>query len=139
MDPPGGSSTKGSRAQGSIAKDAYITNVVMHFKWEAAREAADPSGAAGGGDQSLRPMAGDGVGVVRPEMLVCLGATAVRAVIGPKHRVMRDHGRLVDSKLGVEAIATLHPSAILRADDADRETAMKMLVGDLRAVRRKLG
>ena len=77
--------------------------------------------------------------VIDAEVLVCLGATAVKAVIGPKHRVMKDHGRVVESKLGRPAMATLHPSAILRADDQDRADAMAMLVGDLKAARGKLG
>jgi uracil-DNA glycosylase len=51
---------------------------------------------------------------------------------------MRDHGQFVEAKLGRTAVATLHPSAILRADDEDREEAMRMLVDDLRRVRDRL-
>jgi hypothetical protein len=55
----------------------------------------------------------------------------VRAVIGSKARVMKDHGEFLESKLGTTAMPTLHPSAILWAQDEDRENAMAMLVGDL--------
>ena len=69
--------------------------------------------------------------MVEPELMVCLGATRVRAVIGSKARVMKDHGELMESKLGRTAMPTLHPSAILRADPEDRADAMAFLVGDL--------
>jgi hypothetical protein len=52
---------------------------------------------------------------------------------------MRDHGEFVESKLGRTAVATLHPSAVLRAEDDDREDAMAMLVGDLKLVAKRLG
>ncbi len=73
--------------------------------------------------------------MVDPEVMVCLGATAVRAVIGGKARVMKDHGEFLEAKLGLTAMPTLHPSAILRADPEDRDDAMALLVGDLRKVR----
>jgi uracil-DNA glycosylase len=76
--------------------------------------------------------------VVEPEVMVCLGATAVRAVIGSKAKVMKNHGEFLDSKLGRTAMPTLHPSAILRADPEDRDDAMALLVGDLRRVRDRL-
>jgi uracil-DNA glycosylase len=76
--------------------------------------------------------------VVDPEVLVCLGATAVKAVIGPKARVMKDHGQFVESKLGRTAVPTLHPSAVLRAEDEDRKDAMALLVADLAGVREHL-
>jgi uracil-DNA glycosylase len=71
-------------------------------------------------------------------VLVCLGATAVKAVIGSKARVMKDHGQFLESRLGPTAVPTLHPSAILRADPSDRDDAMAMLVGDLKRVRGRL-
>ena len=70
--------------------------------------------------------------VLDPEVLVCLGETAVKAVMGPKYRVMKDHGRFVTSELGRLSTATLHPSAVLRATDKDRDDAMRMVVDDLR-------
>lgn len=77
--------------------------------------------------------------VVDPELLVCLGATAVRAVIGSKARVMKDHGEFLESRLGRTAVPTLHPSAVLRADDDDRAEAMAMLTADFAGVREHLG
>jgi len=78
------------------------------------------------------------IGVIKPQTIVCLGATAVRAVIGSKARVMKDHGQFLESKLGRTAMPTLHPSAILRADPEDRDDAMALLVTDLRRVRGRL-
>ena len=63
----------------------------------------------------------------------------MKAVIGSKARVMKDHGEFLESKLGRTAVPTLHPSAILRADPEDRDDAMALLVGDLKRVRKRLG
>lgn len=62
----------------------------------------------------------------------------MKAVIGSKTRVMKNHGEFLDSKLGRTAVPTLHPSAILRADPEDRDDAMALLVGDLGRVREHL-
>jgi uracil-DNA glycosylase len=59
-------------------------------------------------------------------------------VIGSNARVMKDHGQFLESRLGRTAMPTLHPSAILRAEDEDREDAMALLVGDLARVRERL-
>jgi len=115
--------------------DAYITNVVKHFKWTPKGKRRIHQAPKAEEIKACAPWLEAELEVVDPEVLVCLGATAVRAVIGPKYRVMKDHGEFVESKLGRTAVPTLHPSAILRADDADREDAMGMLVGDLRRVR----
>ncbi len=63
----------------------------------------------------------------------------MKAVIGSKARVMKDHGEFLQSRLGRAAVPTLHPSAILRADPKDRDDAMALLVGDLKRVRKRLG
>jgi uracil-DNA glycosylase len=118
--------------------DAYVTNVVKHFKWvpKGKRRIHQPPKAEE--IKACAPWLEAELDVVDPELLVCLGATAVRAVIGTKARVMKDHGELIDSKLGRTAMPTLHPSAILRADPEDRDDAMALLVGDLRAARKRL-
>jgi uracil-DNA glycosylase len=118
--------------------DAYVTNVVKHFKWvpKGKRRIHQPPKAEE--IKACAPWLEAELDVVDPELLVCLGATAVRAVIGTKARVMKDHGELIDSKLGRTAMPTLHPSAILRADPEDRDDAMALLVGDLRSARKRL-
>jgi uracil-DNA glycosylase len=118
--------------------DAYVTNVVKHFSWKPQGKRRIHQAPKAEEIKACAPWLEAEIDVVSPEVLVCLGATAVKAVIGPKHRVMRDHGQFVESKLGPTAVATIHPSAILRARDGDREDAMAMLVGDLAAVRKRL-
>jgi uracil-DNA glycosylase len=118
--------------------DAYVTNVVKHFKWKPKGKRRIHQAPKAEEIKACAPWLEAEMTVIDAEVLVCLGATAVKAIIGPKHRVMRDHGQIVESRLGRPAIATLHPSAILRAENEDRADAMSMLVGDLRAAKRKL-
>ena len=118
--------------------DAYVTNVVKHFKWKPKGKRRIHQTPSAEEIRACAPWLEAEMQVVDAEVLVCLGATAVKAIIGPKHRVMRDHGRIVESKLGRPAMATLHPSAILRAEGDDRDDAMAILVGDLEAARREL-
>jgi DNA polymerase len=134
VGPAGGVLDKALEQAGIERGDAYVTNVVKHFKWKPQGKRRIHQAPKAEEIKACAPWLEAEIAVVRPEVLVCLGATAVRAIIGSKHRVMRDHGQFVDSKLGPTAVATLHPSAILRADDEDREDAMAMLVGDLKAV-----
>jgi uracil-DNA glycosylase len=79
------------------------------------------------------------IAVVRPEVIVCLGATAARTLVGPSFRVSKDHARFVDSSLAAHLTATLHPSAILRRpSDAERRQEMQRFVADLRGVAKVL-
>jgi uracil-DNA glycosylase len=118
--------------------DAYVTNVVKHFKWTPKGKRRIHQAPRAEEIRACAPWLEAELEVVSPEVMVCLGATAVRAVIGTKARVMKDHGRFLDSKLGPTAMPTLHPSAILRADPEDRDDAMDMLVGDLGLARERL-
>jgi len=118
--------------------DAYVTNVVKHFRWTPKGKRRIHQAPRAEEIKACAPWLEAELDVVDPELMVCLGATAVRAVIGSKARVMKDHGELWESKLGRTAMPTLHPSAILRADPEDRDDAMAMLVGDLGVARRHL-
>jgi uracil-DNA glycosylase len=118
--------------------DAYVTNVVKHFKWTPRGKRRIHQTPRAEEVKACAPWLEAELDVVDPEVLVCLGATAVKAVIGSKARVMKDHGEFLDSRLGRTAMPTLHPSAILRAEDEDREDAMALLVGDLARVRERL-
>ena len=71
---------------------------------------------------------------MKPDVLVCLGATAAQALLGRSFRVTRDRGKPVDSDLAPHVLATIHPSAILRADAETRATERAALVDDLRVV-----
>ena len=117
----------------------YVTNVVKHFKWRRA-----PSGKRRIHQKPDRaeveacfPWLEAEVGRVRPELIVCLGATAAQALLGASFRVTREHGQVLDSPLG-PALATVHPSAILRAPDDARDEAYRGMVDDLRVAAKRL-
>lgn len=116
-------------------RDAYVTNVVKHFKWEPRgkrRLHKKPNAAE---IRACRPWFDAELEVVRPEVLVCLGATAAKALLGPGFRVSREHGRPVACDLAPFVTATQHPSAILRARDSrSRAQMMETFVGDLEKV-----
>jgi uracil-DNA glycosylase family protein len=118
--------------------DAYVTNVVKHFKWTPKGKRRIHQKPRAEEIRACAPWLVAEMDVVDPEVLICLGATAVNAVIGSKAKVMKDHGRFLESKLGRTAMPTLHPSAILRAHDEDRKDAMAMLIGDLGRARDRL-
>jgi DNA polymerase len=113
----------------------YVTNVVKHFKWEPRgkrRIHAKPSGAE---ITACLPWLQAELALVKPRVLVCLGATAARALLGSQFRVTRQRGELVPSALAPHVMATVHPSSILRApDQPTREAEMTRFVDDLRRV-----
>jgi DNA polymerase len=128
-------------AAGIDRRLVYVTNVVKHFKWRRA-----PSGKRRihqkpdrGEIEACRPWLEAELARVRPRLVVCLGATAAQALIGPGFRVTRERGRVLPSQLGVPALGTLHPSAVLRARSSEeRRAALDGLVNDLREAARHL-
>jgi DNA polymerase len=117
----------------------YVTNVVKHFKWEPRgkrRIHAKPNAAEIG---ACRPWLETEIALVKPRVLVCLGATAAQALLGRTFKVSRQRGQLVPSPLAPIATATVHPSSILRAPDDDaRREEMRRFVADLRVVAKEL-
>jgi uracil-DNA glycosylase len=117
-------------------KLAYVTNVVKHFKWTPRgkrRIHAKPNWSE---IAACRPWLDAEIDVVRPKVIVCLGATAAQALLGREFRVTRQRGEVVDSGYGIPTIATVHPSSILRAEDEDREQEFAAFVDDLAAIKR---
>jgi uracil-DNA glycosylase family protein len=113
---------------------AYVTNVVKHFKWTPKgkrRIHAKPSWSE---IAACKPWLEAEIQVVEPKVLVCLGATAAQSLLGRDFRVTRQRGEVMDSEFGLPAIATVHPSSILRAEDEDREAEYAAFVDDLRAI-----
>jgi uracil-DNA glycosylase len=111
----------------------YVTNAVKHFKWTPRgkrRIHAKPSWSE---LAACRPWLDAELAVVRPRVLVCLGATAAQSLLGREFRVTKQRGEWIDSDLAEHVTATIHPSAILRAGD-DREKEMEAFVGDLKLV-----
>jgi DNA polymerase len=116
----------------------YVTNAVKHFKWKPqgkVRLHQKPNAAE---IAACRQWWQQELAVVQPRVLCCLGATAAQAVFGPKFRVTKQRGDFFDTPMGVLATATIHPSAILRADDDRREVEYEDFLDDLRAVVERL-
>jgi uracil-DNA glycosylase len=116
-------------------KIVYVTNVVKHFKWEPRgkrRIHAKPNAAE---VAACRPWLETEIALVKPRVLVCLGATAAQALLGKTFRVSQQRGKIVPSPLAPVVIATVHPSSILRAsDDETRREEMTRFVADLKKV-----
>ena len=111
---------------------AYVTNVVKHFKWQARGKRRIHAKPAWAEIAACRPWLDAELAVVQPDVLVCLGATAAQALLGRAFRVTKQRGEPIDSDLAPHVVATIHPSAILRADDEDRERERAAFVDDLR-------
>ena len=120
-------------------RHVYVTNVVKHFKWEPRgkrRIHAKPNAAEIG---ACRPWLEVEIALVKPRVLVCLGATAAQALLGRSFKVSRERGTLVPSPLAPIVSATVHPSSILRApDDETRREEMRRFVEDLRTIAREM-
>jgi uracil-DNA glycosylase len=113
-------------------KLAYVTNVVKHFKWQPRGKRRIHQKPNAAEVAACRPWLEAELALIKPKVLVCLGATAAQALLGRQFRVSRDRGVPVDSDLAPVVMATVHPSAILRSDDRERELAL--FVEDLRRV-----
>jgi len=117
--------------------EVYVTNVVKHFKWTPAERGKrrihkKPRASE---IQACRPWLDAEIDLVRPQVLVCLGATAARALLGASFSVTRERGRRIDSQLAPNVMATVHPSSILRApDDQARHAQFQEFVADLKKV-----
>ncbi len=113
----------------------FVTNAVKHFKWEPRgkrRIHKKPNTLEIG---ACRPWLDAEISVVRPQVIVCLGATAAQALLGRNFKVSIERGRPVPSPLAPTVIATVHPSSILRAqDDESRHREMQRFIDDMRVV-----
>jgi uracil-DNA glycosylase len=123
-----------------IARDeAYVTNVVKHFKWRPAGKRRLHQRPNAEEIRACRPWLDAELDVVKPQALVALGATAAKALLGSSFRVSKQRGEFVESDLAPLVTATVHPSSILRIDDSDeRRLAELDLVADLGKVAEKL-
>jgi DNA polymerase len=117
----------------------YVTNVVKHFKWEPRGKRRIHKKPNAGEIRACRPWLDAEIALVKPRVLVCLGATAAQALLGRAFKVSTQRGTFVESPLAPLVTATVHPSSILRApDDETRRAEMKRFIDDLRKVRRAM-
>jgi len=114
-------------------KQTYVTNVVKHFKWEPRGKRRIHKKPNAMEIAACRPWLEAEIAVVKPEVIVALGATAAQALLGPKFRVTKQRGQFIDSTLAPYVMATVHPSSILRApDDETRRLEYRRFVDDLK-------
>jgi DNA polymerase len=117
----------------------YVTNVVKHFKWEPRGKRRLHEKPRISEILACRPWLDVEIDLVEPRAIVCLGATAAQSLLGRTFKVTASRGQLVQSSLAPVVVATVHPSSILRAPDADaRRAEMARLIADLSVVVRAL-
>ena len=122
-------------AAGIDRATAYVTNAVKHFKWEARGKRRIHQKPNWTESTACRPWLESELAVVRPRVLVCLGATAAQSLLGKQFRVTKERGRWLESELAEYVTATIHPSSILRQrDDESRHRELDGFVEDLRLV-----
>jgi DNA polymerase len=120
--------------------EVYLTNAVKHFKWEPRGKRRIHKKPNTEEIRACNPWLQAELNVVKPKVIVCLGATAAQAVIGRGFRVTQHRGEFVDTPLEPLVTATVHPSSILRAqDDGTRRSQMEAFVRDLRTVATAIG
>jgi uracil-DNA glycosylase len=120
-------------------KDTYVTNVVKHFKWTQRGKRRLHGKANAGEIRACKPWLDAELALVKPKVLVCLGAMAAQALLGRDFRVTRQRGTFVQSPLAPYVLATVHPSALLRAEDEDREAGIVLFIADLKKAASALG
>jgi DNA polymerase len=126
-------------AAGVDREEVYITNAVKHFKWEARGKRRLHKTPAQREVDACHQWLERELATVKPHVVVCLGATAAKAVIGKGFKVSTQRGQFVESAAARYVLATLHPSALLRLkDDAEREAAFDAFVKDLKLIKRAL-
>jgi DNA polymerase len=120
---------------GIAREEVYVTNVVKHFKWEPRGKRRIHAKPNAGEIKACRPWLEAELALIKPRIVVCLGATAAQALMGPKFKVTQERGKFFETQWAPWLTATIHPSAILRMpEEAMRREARAQLVEDLRRV-----
>jgi uracil-DNA glycosylase len=139
VGPAGRMLDRGLADAGIDRADLYVTNVVKHFKFVQRGKRRIHQTPVMEEINACRPWLDAELAQVKPEVLVCLGATAAKALLGQSFRVTQSRGRFVESDLAPLASATVHPSSILRArSDQEREEAYREFVADLLVIAERL-
>lgn len=139
VGPAGAMLDKALEDAGIPRRDVYLTNAVKHFKWEARGKRRIHKKPRVSEIKACRPWLEAELRAVKPRILVCLGATAAQSVLGPQFKLMQSRGKVLVSAMADSVVATIHPSAVLRAPDAEgRRAAYDALVADLKVVAKAL-
>jgi DNA polymerase len=125
---------------GIAHNDVYVTNAVKHFRWEQRGKRRLHKKPSAQQIQACKPWLHAEILVVKPEIIVCLGATAAQMMLGRAFRITRNRGQIFDRADLASILATYHPAAVLRAPErANRERMRSDLVADLHTAVRHLG
>jgi DNA polymerase len=139
VGPAGAVLDKALAAAGIDRKDVYVTNIVKHFKWEPRGKRRLHKKPNALEISACRPWLGAEINVIKPQVVVLLGATAAQGVMGRTFRVTQHRGEWLSSEIAPSVMATVHPSSILRApDDDSRHEEMRKFVADLKKVAERL-
>src|SRR2546421_544872 len=126
-------------AAGVARDDIYVTNAVKHFKWQARGKRRLHKTPAQREIEACHQWLEGEIAAVKPHVIVCLGATAAKAVISRDFKVSTQRGQFTESGLAPYVFATFHPSALLRLqDEAEKEAAFEQLVTDLKLITKAL-
>lgn len=135
VGPAGKLLDKALEEAGINRNEVYVTNAVKHFKWEPKGKRRIHKKPNGREIAACRPWLEAELSVLKPKVLVCLGATAAQALLGKDFRVSRQRGQFIQSELAENTVATVHPSSILRAPDEEtRHREMALFVADLKKI-----
>jgi len=127
-------------AAGIDRDEVYVTNAVKHFKWakDATSKRRIHKTPNAGEVRACFPWLQTELALIKPQVVVCLGATAAKALLGRTFSVMKKRGVPVESEWAPVVFATVHPSAVLRAPSEERVRAERMFIADIRKVARYL-
>ena len=114
-------------------KQVYVTNAVKHFKWEPRGKRRIHQKPSSRDIAACRPWLEAELRLVKPDLVVAMGATAAQTIFGPSFRVTRERGKVLKSEFCAKVVATVHPSSLLRQpDEESREREYNNFVADLR-------
>jgi len=126
-------------AAGIERERLYVTNAVKHFKWQLRGKRRLHKTPAQREIAACHQWLEGEIQTVKPHVIVALGATAAKAIIGPEFKVSVQRGQFAESPLAPYVFATFHPSALLRLrEDEEKEVAFQQLVGDLKLISKAL-
>jgi uracil-DNA glycosylase len=139
VGPAGALLDKALEDAGIPRDDVYVTNAVKHFSWEPRGKRRIHKKPRASEVKACRPWLEAELRAVKPVILVCLGATAAQSVLGSQFKLTQHRGTMQTSPMAAQVLATIHPSAVLRAPDSEgRRLAYESLVDDLKVVAKAL-
>ena len=138
VGPAGAMLNKALQAAGIERGDVYVTNIVKHFKWEPRGKRRIHKRPSATEVNACRPWLDAEIKIIKPEVIVLLGATAAQGILGRDFHVTQHRGEWLEIGIAPYVMATIHPSAILRAPDDSRHEEMRKFIEDLKVVAREM-